>query len=174
MQEQREPRLDAGAMLSDHLHAEVRRMREEKLRTSPQLTLGKLIDLLSKLAADKRVRFDFRIGRNSAVPGEVMSWRGAYAELASSFSYEEREMPTVAQVLADLQFAIGKTFEGYKGGQYMMGETTPVWVASYGDSGVGGYKSQTSVGVIGVKRETYKAATGETYTVVIETQAMEY
>lgn len=34
-----------------------------------------------------------------------------------------------------LKGAVGKTFMGYKGGDFVMSRQTPVWVANYGDAG---------------------------------------
>jgi hypothetical protein len=61
------------------------------------------------------------------------------------------EKPTAADLLASLKLAQGKYFIGYKGGDFTMDKTTPVWVANYGSSS--GFKenehyhSQAAVGV---------------------------
>lgn len=41
----------------------------------------------------------------------------------------------MADVLALCESAVGKTFYGYKGGEYVMGRETPVWVANYREAG---------------------------------------
>lgn len=61
--------------------------------------------------------------------GEVMSYRGYYDELAIDIEAEPR---TSCELVGDLQDAIGKTFTGYKGGEYEMCKHTPVWVSRYG------------------------------------------
>lgn len=61
--------------------------------------------------------------------GEVMSYRGYYDELAIDIESEPR---TSCEIVGDLQDAIGKTFTGYKGGEYEMCKHTPVWVSRYG------------------------------------------
>lgn len=61
---------------------------------------------------------------------EPHSYRGYYYELA----FELRRNITVADVLADARSALGTTFEGYKGGEYTMGEHTTCWIASYGET----------------------------------------
>lgn len=43
------------------------------------------------------------------------------------------EKPTVSDFLAVLKLALGKYFVGYKGGDFTMGKTTPVWVANDGN-----------------------------------------
>jgi hypothetical protein len=62
-----------------------------------------------------------------------MSWRGIYAELAIGFSSEGNIK--VIDFYNMLKEAIGKEFTGYKGGEFIMGKATPVWVANYGNSG---------------------------------------
>ena len=44
------------------------------------------------------------------------------------------ENPSAQNLLNVLNLAKGKVFEGYKGGDFTMGKTTPVWVANYGES----------------------------------------
>lgn len=120
--------------------------REEEMKTSPQLTLGELILKLEPIVAAQKakkendeatVRFDFAYFH----PTVLSSWRGSYRELALEFS-DEGEAPKVSEFLKKLKEAVGKTYEGYKGGDFVMGKTTPLWVANYGDS--------NEVGVVGV------------------------
>lgn len=134
--------------------------REKRMQDSPQITLGEMIRRLEAIPPTyesggaqhpKRVWFDF--GRT--YPVELQSWRGSYAELALTFDYDGRisrrysepwaspEYPTAEQVLAMLRNAVGNTFTGYKGGDFTMDESTPIWVANYGDSG--------NTGVVGVR-----------------------
>lgn len=63
--------------------------------------------------------------------GEPMSWRGNYRELA----FEPAENVTVAEMLAHARSALGRTFEGYKGGEYTMKEYTNCHIARYGEDG---------------------------------------
>lgn len=65
--------------------------------------------------------------------GHVDSYRGYYADLA----FQPQPMPVpVREVLANLNGALNQTFGGYKGGDFVMGPDTPLWVASYGCCGV--------------------------------------
>lgn len=78
------------------------------------------------------------------------------------------KQPTVADLLAVLKLAQGKYFVGYKGGDFTMGKTTPVWVANYGSSngfktGEKGYESQAVVDIMEQPKK-----------VVINTSAMNY
>lgn len=64
--------------------------------------------------------------------GELMSYRGYYEDLAfRPFS----EFCTRDQVLKECRRAMGAVFTGYKGGEFLMGETTCLWVAPYGYCG---------------------------------------
>lgn len=114
-------------------------MRAEVMKTSRQLTLGELIIKLEAIPIkvgddEQEVRFDF----GSFYPNGLMSWRGSYRELAIDYSDkwdDNNKPPKLSQFIKELKEAIGKTYEGYKGGDFIMGKTTPIWVAHYGDSG---------------------------------------
>ena len=59
------------------------------------------------------------------------SYRGYYDQLA----FEPARNVTVAHMLSEAKSALGMTFEGYKGGDFVMRECTEVWIAEYGHSG---------------------------------------
>jgi hypothetical protein len=88
------------------------------------MTLSELIERLEKMPQDKVVPFGF---------GDPHSYRGYYDQLA----FAPRESVRVADMLADAKSAMGKTFEGYKGGDYEMGPYTEVNIAHYGSCGDG-------------------------------------
>jgi hypothetical protein len=55
---------------------------------------------------------------------------------------DEKRVPTrvdqhaaAAELLAECEAAMGQVFTGYKGGDYVMGALTPLWVATYGCCG---------------------------------------
>lgn len=130
--------------------------RAESLARSEQITLGDLIDKMERVASKTMpgeeypdVRFDFEY----AHPTGLSSWRGVYAELALEFSLEG-EFLKVDKFLELLKSAVGKSFEGYKGGEYVMSRDTAVWVANPGHTG-----STAVTGVI-----------DEGWTVIIETK----
>ncbi|GAB3937263.1 hypothetical protein [Larkinella terrae] len=115
--------------------------RRAKFSRSGQLSLGDIIDRIEPLIANQpdvielykeeaTVRYDF----GYLFPTEIDSWRGSYDELALNYTEEGKETAITA-FLELLKSAVGKTFEGYKGGDYVMNENTPVWVANYGNSG---------------------------------------
>ena len=60
------------------------------------------------------------------------SYRGYYEDIA--FEPTGKAM-NVCEMIAICKSAIGKTFEGWKGGSFEMDETTPVWIAERGESG---------------------------------------
>jgi len=90
------------------------------------IKLGELIKKLEAMPQDANVYFDF--GR--LVPHGVDSYRGYYDHLAIGFG--DGSPTKVATLLKELKAAVGKTFQGYKGGDFRMSEDTPVWVANYG------------------------------------------
>lgn len=102
------------------------------------ISLGELIALLTPCKQDVSIHFDFGDFR----PTDVDSFRGYYDHLAIGFSDEGD--PKVSDLLAQLNAAVGKSFTGYKGGDYTMTRRTPMWVANYGRS--------TSTAVVGVEQ----------------------
>lgn len=128
----------------------VKAQRAEEMKTSEQLTLGELIAKLEPIVEkqkDKKkedeaiVSFDFEY----AFPTGFSSWRGSYAEIAIEFDFvgygfgdytpKDKKEPTVSEFLSLAKSVLGKTYTGWKGGDFVMGKTTPVWVANPGNSG---------------------------------------
>lgn len=87
-----------------------------------QLNLGTLIDILSQYPPSQRVALGF---------AQAHSYRGYYDELA----FVPEENTTVGEMLKEAKDALGKTFFGYKGGDYKMDKDTPVWLAHWGSTG---------------------------------------
>ena len=94
----------------------------QRERAAQQMTLGKPISWLESLSPDTQVA-------NLCNPD---SYRGYYSDL-----YFERQAGTrpASELLADCKAAMGQVFEGYKGGDYVMGALTPLWIATYGCTG---------------------------------------
>jgi hypothetical protein len=59
------------------------------------------------------------------------SWRGRYNDLAVE---PGRKPQTVADALAVLRTCVGRTFEGYKGGDFKMDKLTDLYLDHYGKS----------------------------------------
>lgn len=102
------------------------------------MKLGELIDLM------KTQRLKTSSGRHRHVvvegpvwlaPESVESYRGYYEDLAIRLVNGAYNAPTVMDFIAMLESAVGKTFEGYKGGLYRMGRNTNVWFANHGETG---------------------------------------
>jgi hypothetical protein len=134
----------------NEIHKLVKKQREIKFLRSPQLSLGELIQELEKVGIydsvgkPKHVCFDF----GSALPTTLDSWRGSYDELAlgytlsgydGSASFEDSTAPVL---LNELKSAIGKEYTGWKGGDYVMNEKTPLWVDNSGNA--------NNTGIVGV------------------------
>lgn len=86
------------------------------------MTLGQLIEELRKEPQDKVVKYGF---------DSPHSYRGIYAELA----FEPAENVKVSDMLKDAEESLGKTFTGYKGGDFEMGDYTTIHLAEYGSCG---------------------------------------
>jgi hypothetical protein len=116
-------------MRFDHIQQEVAAIVRKEVEDAGQMTLGAFIAALEPLPQDRCVCFDFA----QLAPTALDSYRGYYDHLALGF--EEQALPTVAALLADAKNAMGRTFVGYKGGEFVMNEHTPMWAANYGRSG---------------------------------------
>lgn len=93
------------------------------LRAPHHLSLGELIIRLEAEDPAKRVPFGFHN------PG---SYRGNYFDLAFGVAHDI----TVAEMLAAARSALGATYQGWKGGDYLMSDYTSCWlVAERGDCG---------------------------------------
>ena len=94
----------------------------QRERSKSQLTLGALIAALEAMPPDSQVA-------NLRDPD---SYRGYYSDIY----FEKNEGTRPAQeLLQECKNAMGKVFTGYKGGDFVMGELTPLWIASYGNCG---------------------------------------
>lgn len=95
-----------------------------------QMTLGELISTLKRKRPETPVYLDFV----HFVPDcQVHSYRGYYEDLA--IGYKSGGECNVGDLLAALEKANGATFYGYKGGEYVMGDDTVVWVANDSEAG---------------------------------------
>lgn len=90
-------------------------------RANTQITLGEIRGLLAKYEKETQI-----LGISSMAG----SYRGYYCDVA--FAPGET---TVEELTAAADETIGMTLEGYKGGDFVMGKSTPTWVASYGQTG---------------------------------------
>lgn len=88
------------------------------------MTLGELIERLEKEDQTLVVPMGW---------GYPHSYRGNYCDLA----FEPKENVSVAEMLSDAKESLGKTFVGYKGGDFEMDEFAYVYIAHEGCCGDG-------------------------------------
>lgn len=88
-------------------------------RSRTQMTLGGLIDVLESM--DRTVQINL---------GHPNSYRGYCSDLAL-----EPCNATVQDLLNECRSVMGHVLYGYKGGEFIMHQSTPVWVASWGRTG---------------------------------------
>lgn len=98
-------------------------------RSKEMFTLGNLIDELEKYPKDWGVY----ILPFNLVPEEFCSYRGYYEDLnltviTRSEAISKNKEMTVGRLLEMAKEANGKTFYGYKGGEFTMNRNTPIWV----------------------------------------------
>lgn len=135
----------------------VRKMRAASFAKSAQLNIGELLGLLKDIPMDHNgepvtISFDF----GTAYPDGLSSWRGAYSELAINYSlggYDNNNASQFAHrdlkdFVEELEAAVGKEYQGWKGGDFMMSLETPLWVANDGNGG--------NTGVVGIRNNEYE------------------
>lgn len=106
-------------------------MRTKNLTHFGTISLGALIDELKLYDPSWELRFGF----GYFYPFGLHSYRGDYSHLAighKEYDYESK-WPSVGEFLKQLEDAVGKTFEGWKGGYYCMDRTVPVWIDKPGE-----------------------------------------
>ena len=123
---------------------------EDRPSTEEQITLGELIRQLELRPKDQGVCFDF----GALEPADIGSYRGFYDELSIGFA-ENGSFGNVEGLLTALNETVGKTFEGCKGGDYMMRASTPLWVANYGRTG--------STMIVGIRECDYMTVIATAY-----------
>ena len=116
--------------LQEFLDNSIVAMRDKAMKTSKQLSLGELI--LKLEAVKNKNLLVYYDDKKFAPTNSFLSWRGSYRELA--MDYEKTASYTVKDILEAAKETIGKTLGGYKGGDYLMGKNTPIWVANWGES----------------------------------------
>ncbi len=94
-------------------------------RAQYQLTLGALIKKLESANRNLPV-----LCSNGVMLGELSSYRGYYSDLA--FEPTEKQT-TVEGLMIDCKKALDTTFVGYKGGDFVMGSDTPLWLSPWGE-----------------------------------------
>ncbi len=100
----------------------------KEMRCQHHLTLDNLIESFQQLPQTYLVVFEDGSGM-----GNPHSYRGYYDDLA----FEETETPLTVKEMWKMccQECLYQSFEGYKGGHFIMNGRTSVWKADYGCSG---------------------------------------
>lgn len=91
-----------------------------RARAETQMTFGDLIDRLGQLPVNTPV-----------AAGDPDSYRGYYSDIALN----PTETSTAGTLLAECQSLLGGMMTGYKGGEFPIHRSVPVWVAPYGCCG---------------------------------------
>lgn len=109
-------------------------------------SIGAVIVALNHCKPEATVAFDFCY----LSPTTLNSYRGWYDHLAVAWAPgSHHPWPTVDQFRTGLRAAVGATFTGWKGGEYVMRAQTPLWVDAYGDaSGTGIIAIEDSDGTV--------------------------
>lgn len=109
-----------------------------------QITLGELKATLEQYDLDLPVKLS-----DESSPGDFHSYRGYYEFIAVDKGSDK----TVREFLSQVYKAIGASFTGYKGGDFVMTNQTPVWVSEYGENsgnGIAGAALKDGVVWLGV------------------------
>lgn len=92
------------------------------------MTLGQLIIELLLFKKEVPVYYDFV----NFCPNKIHSYRGSYDQLA--LGYSQNNPLTIEELVKLLQKAIGNSFQGYKGGSYLMTKHTQLWVSNHDEA----------------------------------------
>lgn len=112
----------------------------QRERSQSQMTLGALIAALEAMPPDADVANIY----------DPHSYRGYYCDLEFERAEGTRK---ASDLLVECRAAMGNVFEGYKGGDYVMGARTPVWVGSYGTAAGDRLMAVRSDGTIETSKE---------------------
>ncbi len=128
----------------------LRQVNEEWKTEASNLCLGDLIKLLETRPVGQGVGFDFC---GMGIDG-IGSYRGFYEDLALEPCEAGTGFRSVEQLLNRLRDAIGESFPGYKGGDFVMSVNSILWAAKSGETG--------STAIVSV--------TGDDFRTIIETK----
>lgn len=87
------------------------------------MKLKEIIEILQALPPNQKVKSGFCCPH---------SYRGHYRDLA----FEPCKDTTVGKMLAEAQSAVGAHYTGWKGGEFLMTDTTPCYLAVVGYLGI--------------------------------------
>ena len=120
-------------MLVREMHRRVSMMREEdwaKAKVTPP-SINELITMFEKVEDKECTVWIFN---DLMLNGQLCSYRGYYEQLALCYEFSawDKDAMSVADLIKRLEAAKGQEFEGWKGGDFMMFGSTPIWLANPG------------------------------------------
>ena len=125
---------------------------QNRLNEGKEYNIGML---LKDLEPYKNLPIDVKFDDGTS-PNQLMSWRGRYNCLALEY-YRENDCHMTASVFYNaVKEAIGQTFRGYKGGDFLMDENTPIYKANYGECYARCSEGYGVVKIVGIKKEDDK------------------
>lgn len=128
----------AGDNVQAALHVMADAMRRDdwsRIEHTPP-TIVQLMEML-KPAVEEDPGAKVYIFGEICLDGDIRSYRGYYDHLALGYcldQWDNEDAITVKNLRDQLKNAVGKNYEGYKGGTFTMGPHTPVWIANYGQT----------------------------------------
>ena len=127
--------------------------RQSKLKEAKEYNLGRFIKDLEKYR-ESLIEIIFDDGSS---PVDFGSWRGVYNCLALEYDKNKNYAETIYRKAYNTNNSI---FVGYKGGDFIMDEDTPIYQANYGESGVdiikNGKEEYVYKKIIGIKEQDGK------------------
>jgi hypothetical protein len=103
-------------------------MRNEQLAKQPKLRIQHVIEALGPLKPDDPVYALLPDKGLVGIMADLWSYRGYYQDLAIGWTNVFTPSPSIEVYKALLRAAQGQLFEGWKGGDFMMGPETILWV----------------------------------------------
>ena len=102
--------------------------KEQQLeRERNNYNLGNLIEDLSKYPKDAKVYIE----PFCLYPTDFGSYRGYYSDLSIEFTTESNGL-NCGELLDKAKNCVGKSFYGYKGGDFEMTKNSVIWISNYG------------------------------------------
>ena len=113
--------------LQNYLDSFFEAKKQERWKSN--YSIGNFIDDLKKFDPKAHIS----IPPFNLYPTGFDSYRGYYSDLALEYDTENKFI-TVGELLKKAEDCIGKTFTGYKGGEFTMTKDTTLWIGNYGET----------------------------------------
>ncbi len=96
-----------------------------RLKAGSDYNLGDFIQDLEK--EDQEAEIKYEDSYENYLPTVFGSWRGSYSCLALFYEQDAEKKPKVKDILKLAKEALGKEFYGWKGGEFLMDKSTPIY-----------------------------------------------